>query len=132
MSNFNVKEFLANTELYLLENGGVDNWDWYNESLSEANINSESSAAEIINALNNGGVDNWTWYGESLGRFSEYADYVHHLSSSVSFNEDALLSYEDWVSLQDEIEAEKAAQIEAEKLAEAKLVKPRKLEKLPA
>lgn len=41
---------------------GIDNWEWYDESLS--GLSDDASAEEVWNALDAGGVDNWDGYGE--------------------------------------------------------------------
>lgn len=88
---------LDSLELRLLEAGGVDNWEWYHESLSNyrnawaiEDEFSELNESQTLAALNFGGVDNWEWYDESLGRFKEYKDYIEELpenSPYMEFNE---------------------------------------------
>jgi len=41
---------------------GIDNWEWYDESLSD--LSDDASAEEVWNALEAGGVDNWEWYSQ--------------------------------------------------------------------
>lgn len=53
--------------LRALETSGVDNWEWYDESLSE--LGDDPTDLEVLQALETGGVDNWTWYGEALDEY---------------------------------------------------------------
>lgn len=49
-----------------LEQAGVDNWEWYDESLSELSDEERKDNEAVYLALEAGGVDNWTWYGEAM------------------------------------------------------------------
>jgi hypothetical protein len=87
-----IEQLLAVAEKDLLISGGVDNWDWYSESLEnyEPSENPYVDAVNFVNALSNGGVDNWTWYDESitgLSGYEEYLDGLSDLSTVVSFFE---------------------------------------------
>lgn len=50
---------------------GVDNWDWYSESLSTLSDPDTATDLEILNALENGGVDNWEWYDIALDLYKD-------------------------------------------------------------
>lgn len=96
----NVTDFVNETKLMLLEEGGVDNWEWYGESVNnyaemiddpEADLDS----AELLCALENGGVDNWEWYGESLREFGEWRDYVNeYVEANKTLS--GVLDYHSW------------------------------------
>ena len=87
--NEKTQTHLDETYLMLLERGGVDNWEWYGDSLED--VPEDADTTEIVDALRNGGVDDWTWHDESIGEFAEYSDYVEE------FTDDSYLSYDEWV-----------------------------------
>jgi hypothetical protein len=70
-------------KMTLLSNGGVDNWDWYGQSLEDYGYEEVADpyedAANWLSALEAGGVDNWDWYGESLTGLYEYEEYLEGL-----------------------------------------------------
>jgi hypothetical protein len=80
-------------KLYLLECGGVDNWEGYDDALSAyAEMNDMDSSdfddEDKLYALEAGGVDNWDWYGESL---NHYFDWVMHVQMTKDY-----MSYEEY------------------------------------
>lgn len=87
--NEKTQTHLDETYFMLLERGGVDNWEWYSDSLE--NISEDADISEIVNALRSGGVDDWTWHDESIEKFPDYEDYVE------TFTDDSYLSYDEWV-----------------------------------
>lgn len=71
--------------LTVIQYGGVDNWDWFGESLSDADLaeqpedmTDEEYDLAVFDALDNGGVDNWDGYGFAFDEFrwDDYLDYV--------------------------------------------------------
>lgn len=98
--NITAESIKQSTERYLLENGGVDNWEWYDESLKEHGITGDDNVdnADWLRCLENGGVDNWTWYDESLRSFSEYSDYIDSIPKSKL---DDYMGYEAWEAQND-------------------------------
>lgn len=88
-----IQEYLDQTELRLLQFGGVDNWSYYGEALQDAGITDDSTDSEILNALETGGVDNWSWYGEARGEFPFYEDYVREADEDGQ----KFLSYDEWL-----------------------------------
>ena len=68
----------------LLVSGGVDNWEWYDDSLEDYGyVESDDvyeDTASWLNALDLGGVDNWDWYGESLTGLDDYEEYLTDLN----------------------------------------------------
>jgi hypothetical protein len=75
------EQLLTKAKVSLLLAGGVDNWDWYGESLENYEESSDpyEDDANFLNALEIGGVDNWEWYGESLTGLREYEEYLDGL-----------------------------------------------------
>lgn len=98
-----VTKFIDGVKLELLKLGGVDEWEWYSESISDymewnkIEDSGELDDEDLLNALESGGVDNWDFYGESLGEFGEWVDYVKE-----QYNESGTLSgidgYNEWVT----------------------------------
>lgn len=74
-------ELLINAKANCLSAGGVDNWEWYSESLEDHLQGSPDTCSneEWLNALENGGVDNWSWYGDSLEQFWRYEEHLNEL-----------------------------------------------------
>lgn len=98
--NQETQDMLDSLYLDLLSFGGVENWEWYSESLSD--VPDDADNYTVIAALQAGGVDNWEWYDEALGEFSYYSDHVKERPTDY-------LSYEDWVDAVERAEAEDAA-----------------------
>jgi len=75
------EQLLTKAKVSLLLAGGVDNWDWYGDSLENYEESSDpyEDDANFLNALEIGGVDNWEWYGESLTGLREYEEYLDGL-----------------------------------------------------
>jgi hypothetical protein len=75
------EQLLTKAKVSLLLAGGVDNWDWYGDSLEnyEESADPYEDDANFLNALEIGGVDNWEWYGESLTGLREYEEYLDGL-----------------------------------------------------
>lgn len=107
------EDIVAVAEEMLLINGGVDNWEWYGDSLEDNNYitsaNKYEDAKNFLQALENGGVDNWEWYGESVRDLAGYQDYVESLSKPSS-----ALDYYEW-----EKAGEEAAEAEAKAAADS-------------
>lgn len=87
-----VHDITRPVKLYLLECGGVDNWEWYGESLSGyAEMNdmdvSDFDDDDKLYALEAGGVDNWDWYGESLNHYSDWVMHVQMTKDYMSYEE---------------------------------------------
>lgn len=84
--SYSKKDFINEAEVYLLETGGVDNWDWYTDSLNDANFtrtgNEKIDNENWLAALDSGGVDNWVWYSESLQDLSEYIEYLEEFEKN--------------------------------------------------
>jgi hypothetical protein len=76
-----VADFFAVAEAELLRRGGVDNWDWYSESLEDYTEQKDqfADAHEFLRVLENNGVDNWTWYDECHTGLAEYEEYLQDL-----------------------------------------------------
>jgi hypothetical protein len=91
-------------KMTLLSNGGVDNWDWYGQSLEDYGYEEVADpyedAANWLSALEAGGVDNWDWYGESLTGLYEYEEYLEGL--------DDLTQALDVISWKDKVDSEPA------------------------
>lgn len=119
------REHLEKTLLSLLDQGGVDNWSWYGESLQEADVNPcDNTPSEVLAALEAGGVDNWSFYGEAIGEYPDYEDYVLALA------EGDYLSYDEWLPDQlDRISREEAAEKAERERAEAEEAKAREAER---
>lgn len=78
-----IDQIVMLAEVDLLEIGGVDNWDWYSEAMSDY-IKSEDpfeDAENYLEALQSNGIDGWDWYGESLAGLGEYRAYLESLPS---------------------------------------------------
>lgn len=78
-----IDQLVMLAEVDLLEIGGVDNWDWYSEAMSDY-IKAEDAfedAENYLDALQSNGIDGWDWYGESLAGLSEYREYLEALPS---------------------------------------------------
>lgn len=107
MATLTVDNLVTIATVDLLVQGGVDNWDWYGESLENAGYTADTDpvvdAENFLSALQNGGVDNWDWYGESLTGLDEYEEYLEDLQDL-----SAALNIHLWKVAQDV--AEKAAQ----------------------
>jgi len=82
MSAHTIDEILTVTTAELLRAGGVDNWEWYGDSLEDyVRSDDELEDAEsFLSSLASGGVDNWDWYGASLEGLDEYEEYLNSLS----------------------------------------------------
>lgn len=94
------QELLDEVKLTLLQNGGVDNWDNYYESISNwerDNGCDVESSSDILDALSAGGVDNWTWYSESLDKYFEWKDHVNKFYDTPEFKD-----YDDWLDSENE------------------------------
>lgn len=80
-----ITELINVAQANLLRSGGVDNWEWYSESLEnhgyEPSSDEYEDAEEFLNALRNGGVDNWQWYDASLDGLYEYEEYLDGLEN---------------------------------------------------
>lgn len=71
-------DYLKELKLSLLEAGGVDNWEHYEQSLSNYQDQlgtDELSPLQTLEALEQGGVDNWEWYDDSLEYYPAYVNY---------------------------------------------------------
>jgi len=104
---------LDSLELELLQTGGVDNWEFYHESLENyqeawgmGSKISDFTDSQTLSALEFGGVDNWTWYDESLGYFNQYKDYIQELPEGSNY-----LSFEEFSKIQEEKEALELAEV---------------------
>lgn len=75
-----VEQLVMFAHVSLLEAGGVDNWEWYSESLENYGyVKSEDEledAENLLEALRQGGVTNWDWYGDSIDGLDGYKDYL--------------------------------------------------------
>lgn len=104
-----VTEIMAPLRQRLLLAGGVDNWDWYAESLADGGYGHRddpvTDAQDWLRALYAGGVYNWAWHDESLGASGDYEEYLEGLDSP-----DQAQDYETWAKAHD---ARKAAAEEA-------------------
>ncbi len=80
--NYGVDEIITITRAALLRDGGVDDWEWYGDSIDAyvPSDNEYEDAESFLNALYAGGVDDWEWYSESLEGLDEYEDYLTNLS----------------------------------------------------
>jgi hypothetical protein len=108
-------------KMTLLSNGGVDNWDWYGQSLEDYGYEEVADpyedAANWLSALEAGGVDNWDWYGESLTGFYEYEEYLEGL--------DDLTQALDVISWKAEAEDDEPAVVEVVEVPEPVEEKPK-------
>lgn len=107
---YNTDTLVAIAEATLLVNGGVDNWEWYSESLSDAGYEPQTDEGEdaiaFLNALEAGGVDNWDWYSESLSGLFEYREYLEALPDLTQ-----AMSIHQWQDAQATAKAEAAAEV---------------------
>jgi len=107
-----VDTLVSLAKLDLLVNNGVDNWDWYADSLEDAGYEASDDYVEdslnFLNALEAGGVDNWDGYDDSLDGLSEYADYLDEL-----VDVSTALSFDDWKTAE-RVAADEAAKADAE------------------
>jgi hypothetical protein len=75
-----VEQLVTLARVSLLEAGGVDNWEWYSESLENYGyVKSEDEledAENLLEALRQGGVTNWDWYGDSIAGLDGYEEYL--------------------------------------------------------
>lgn len=75
-----VEQLVTFAHVSLLEQGGVDNWEWYSESLENYGyVKSEDEledAENLLEALRQGGVTNWDWYGDSIAGLDGYEEYL--------------------------------------------------------
>lgn len=75
-----VEQLVTFAHVSLLEAGGVDNWEWYSESLENYGyVKSEDEledAENLLEALRQGGVTNWDWYGDSIAGLDGYKEYL--------------------------------------------------------
>lgn len=110
-----IDKYLDGVFVSLLEEGGVDNWEWYEDSMEEVSDRNDDS--EVAAALRNGGVDNWTWYDESLGEFFSYQDYVED-------NPNDYVGYDEWLEKEDARVEQEEAEAEAKAAQEAQEEKP--------
>lgn len=78
-----VEQLVTLARVSLLEQGGVDNWEWYSESLENYGyVKSEDEfedAENFLEALREGGVTNWDWYGDSIAGLDAYEEYLESL-----------------------------------------------------
>lgn len=104
----------------LLEQGGVDNWEWYGDSLEHYVPSSDKyeDAQSLLNSLELGGVDNWTWYSESLEGYDEYEEYLHTLTDLNT----ALYIWEWKQKVEQEATVEPVAEVEVIPVAEKRVV----------
>ena len=106
-----VDTLVSLAKLDLLVNNGVDNWDWYADSLEDAGYEASDDYVEdslnFLNALEAGGVDNWDGYDDSLDGLSEYADYLDEL-----VDVSTALSFDDWKTAE-RVAADEAAKADA-------------------
>jgi hypothetical protein len=116
-STLDVDTLVSLAKLDLLMSNGVDNWDWYYDSLEDAGYESSDDSVEdslnLLNALEMGGVDNWDGYDDSIAGLSEYHDYLDELVDMST-----ALSFDAWQAAE-QVEKEKAAKIKAEAAAKA-------------
>lgn len=80
-----VEQLVTFAHVSLLEQGGVDNWEWYSESLENYGyVKSEDEledAENLLEALRQGGVTNWDWYGDSVAGLDGYKEYLESFSN---------------------------------------------------
>ena len=80
-----VEQLVTLAHVSLLEEGGVDNWEWYSESLENygyvKSADEFEDAEYLLEALRQGGVTNWDWYGDSVDGLNEYKEYLESLPS---------------------------------------------------
>lgn len=80
-----VEQLVTLAHVSLLEEGGVDNWEWYSESLENygyvKSADEFEDAENLLEALRQGGVTNWDWYGDSVDGLNEYKEYLESLPS---------------------------------------------------
>lgn len=80
-----VEQIVTLAHVSLLEEGGVDNWEWYSESLENygyvKSADELEDAENLLEALRQGGVTNWDWYGDSVDGLNEYKEYLESLPS---------------------------------------------------
>jgi hypothetical protein len=85
MADRTIEHLLAIAEVLLLNAGGIDNWDGYDDAMAEhekfmaENPSVAPSAESYLLSLKNEGVDNWTWYDDSREGLAEYEEYLHTL-----------------------------------------------------
>jgi hypothetical protein len=119
-STLDVDTLVSLAKLDLLMSNGVDNWDWYHDSLEDAGYESSDDSVEdslnLLNALEMGGVDNWDGYDDSIAGLNEYSDYLDKLDEQGSLA--SALSFDAWQAAE-QVEKEKAAQAKAEADAKA-------------
>jgi hypothetical protein len=98
-TTYTVGDLLAIAEMHLLEDGGIDNWDWYSEAMEDYNASDDAAedAANFLNALTINGADNWAWYDESRTGLAEYEEYLRALDELGKLSE--ALNIDGWKAL---------------------------------
>lgn len=111
-----VEDHLIIARAHLLENGGVDNWEWYSDSLDDAGYKKVEDPLEdaqnFLDALDDGGVKNWHWYGESITGLTEYEEYLESLNETGNLgNAENVLTWK--IQYEAEEQAKREAELEA-------------------
>jgi hypothetical protein len=94
-----VDDLLAIAESQLLQEGGVDNWDGYDDAMDDYDQSDDEAtdAVNFLNALTMCGVDNWDWYDESRTGLAEYEEYLRALDELGKLSE--ALNIDGWKAL---------------------------------
>lgn len=119
-----VEDHLIIARAHLLENGGVDSWEWYSDSLDDADYKKIEDPLEdaqnFLDALDDGGVRNWHWYGESITGLTEYEEYLESLNETGNLgNAENVLTWK--IQYEAEEQAKREAELEAKQNEAAKL-----------
>lgn len=121
-----VEQLVTLARVSLLEQGGVDNWEWYSESLENYGyVKSEDvfkDAENFLEALMQGGVTNWDWYGDSVAGLDEYEEYLESLPN-LNFPLDVTA----WKGMVDAAEKLNPASVVAAPMVEEVTVEKRRL-----
>ena len=119
-----VEDHLTIAHAHLLENCGVNSWEWYSDSLNDADYKKVEDPLEdarnFLDALDEGGVKNWHWYSESITGLSEYEEYLESLNDAGNLGDAEHISI--WkIQYEAEEQAKREVEIEAQQNEVAKL-----------
>lgn len=64
-------EINYDTFVFALEQAGVDNWQWYDESMGKLSEEERKDSKIVYDTLQAHGVDNWEFYGIAVDLYDE-------------------------------------------------------------
>lgn len=91
MTTPTAEQLIAVAQMDLLIANGVDNWEWYEESVKNYVPTGDTyvDAVNFVDALDNGGVGDWDgceYSLEGLGAYEDYVESVEDLSTALNFD----------------------------------------------